>query len=185
MDWSTALFTAAISAVVSVFVSLLAVATVTVKQERAKRRENARVALDAVVQPLIERLSRYRYSTGRTEAARDGGASLDLGDLSSVIAIRRAASPLRAWQRAAVDRRLRTIYGGWMVETAKDFPASNNTPDSAALGAFFGAALNAGNGAVDRLSPEHALITKTYSKPPSQAGGNALHKQLVKLAKAR
>ena len=90
MDWSNAITTAGISAVVSVVVSLLSVATVTVRQERAKRREAARLKLEAAVAPLRDRLARHRYTAARETALRDAGGPAHLSDLEDLITIWRA-----------------------------------------------------------------------------------------------
>jgi hypothetical protein len=183
MDWGTAFATAGISALVSVVVSLLSVATVTVRQERAKRREQARLALEAAVVPLRDRLARYRYTVARETAARQPEGPAHLSDLEDLITVWRATSGLPAWRRFLVERRLRKIYGNGMVDLVRDYPtAPSESASNASLTAFFASSVS---GVEPKDQPTASLIHRTYSQPPSAGRGKPLTRHLSLLARAR
>lgn len=178
INWPTLFASAGVSAVVGSVVSLIAVSSVTVRTERAKRREAARVALKQAVQPLLADLARYQFSDLRTSAKREGN-SLPLEDYETVVKIREAALGLSALRRSMVDHRCREIFGRSWVQLAEDYPAGA----SGGLGAYLASATNSrGNEPHDGAS---SLFHRTYSKPPSQGGGKALRRQLRLLSKAR
>jgi hypothetical protein len=182
MDWSTAIATAGISATVSVVVSLLSVATVTVRQERAKRREAARLAFEAAVLPLRDRLARYRYTAARETAQREPEGPAHLSDLEDLIIIWRATDGLPSWRRFLIERRLRFIYGNGLVDLVRDYPSASESASDATMSSFFAASVS---GVEPPDQPTASLLHRTYSQPPSARKGKALAKHLSLLAKGR
>lgn len=182
MDASTALATAGISAIVSTFVSLAAVSSVTVRQERAKRRENAREAIRATVQPLQHALARYIFGTQRDKAPRERGGVMALDDLADAIRVTQAAEPLPRWRRRLVQRRLGRIYGKGVMTLVRDYPVTAGAAQDGALTMWLTAALLQ----IDLADhPNQSLLHLTYSDLPSTGTGKALTRELRLLREAR
>jgi hypothetical protein len=188
MDMSDALATAGISATVSVLVSLAAVATVTVRQERAKRREAARVELATLARPLRDRVARYRFAAEESAARfpgrtmREPGGPIESVDFDDVIAILRAIEPFPWWRRALVERRLRKIYGNGLVEVVRGYPISSDKPGEAGMSTWLRVSVA---GIEWKDSPTESLMHRTLSQPPSPHVGKALARQLELLSRGR
>jgi hypothetical protein len=186
MDWSTALFTAGLSAAVSSVVSLLAVSTVTTRQERAKRRETARIQLSDAVRPIQHQLARYTFAAEQSAAEfpgrtmRDEGGPVETRDFDDVIAIIRAVEPLPWWRKALINRRLRKIWGNGLVEIVRDYPVTSDKPGEAGFAIWMRTSVA---GVEWKDSPTDALLHRTFAKPPSPYVGKALARQLNLLAK--
>ena len=182
MEVSNALAAAGISAAVSAIISLAAVSSVTVRQERAKRRENAREALRATVQPLQNALSRYVFGVSRNKAPREFGGAMALDDLADAIRVTQAAEPLSRWRRRLVQRRLGRIYGKGIMTLIRDYPISPGAAPEGAMTMWLTAAL------LQIELPDHpnqSLLHRTYSNLPSTGSGKALARELRLLREAR
>lgn len=182
MDVSTALATAGISATVSALVSLTAVASVTVRQERAKRREAAREEIRAVVRPLQDYLARYVFTARNSAPPRELGGAMAMDDLADALRVIRASDPLPRWRRQLVERRVGRIYGEGVVRLIRDYPLSKGSSSDQAFSAWLTATLLA----VELPDhPNQSLLHRTYSKPSSPTSGKPLSRELRRLSEAR
>lgn len=117
MEWSNVLVSAAVGGMVSVLVTLLTVSTVTVRQARALRRDNARQEIAALA--LAARLEARKYLDGPPEHAARASTVWHQQDAVDAAAYFHAAEPLPMIRRALIRRRLRRLYGTYAVETAE------------------------------------------------------------------
>jgi len=140
VDWATIAISAGISAVISsslsVLVSLATTSSITVRQARAQRRENARLALAQVAEELRLALAQYRANT-RSSAQRDPKKAHS-EDQRWATRILTAAADLGRIRRWLVKRRCRRIFGNFWTDMADIYPA--NEP-AKTLGDAVGAAL--------------------------------------------
>ncbi|GAA4709021.1 hypothetical protein GCM10025782_01330 [Pedococcus ginsenosidimutans] len=124
------MISAAISAVVGAGVSLLAVSQTTIRQRRAESRDDARLELRRVLQPMRAKVRKYRarmLSGMKRDAHRIEGDDYVLA--SAVLAAADGLHPVRRW---LVLRRARRVFGPFMVAVADLSPTQGDTLGSIA-----------------------------------------------------
>ena len=142
------------------------------RAHRAKGREESRETLREVLAPMRDELARYQYADSRKTAKREVDGPLPLDDLEQVIAIRSAASGLRAWRRLLIDRRLRRVYGDHWVDLCRDYPSASS------VSSWLAASLNQHRADGEQtIDPAAALIHRTYWRP-QERGRDALAREL-------
>lgn len=175
MDWSTVIFGAGVSAIVSAVVSVVAVRSVTVRRARAERAEASRLAVKGIVEPLLNKLARYEFIDGKPNRTMD---TSDLDDHATVVKIRAAAGGLPSWRRALVDRRCRRVFGRYWVDLADGFPSSDS------LHSWFAAAVKDDQVKLGGL-PTDGLMHRAYMEPAGGSLQRQLRRELRRLARSR
>lgn len=127
MDWPTILVSAAISALIGTFFSLLVVSRSTIIQMRAQSREEAGRQIIAFARSL-QRTLRVHQDSG-AEAGQHEGARVVLDDLTKAHRILEQADRLGWVRRRLVYRRAKSVFGSWTVERARLM--RDDSPDSA------------------------------------------------------
>jgi len=176
-DLSTLLVSAAVSVLVSTIVSLLIAPTLVVRQERAKRRERAREAVDGVAGALLLDLDRYRGGWGGPPHRKTDVADGD--DTERAAKVIRAAADLGRQRRWLVQRRCRIIFGQRWTQWAMAYPGEDESNHRAAK-TMFGQVREHGKD-VDITSH---LIHQAYSHPPDHPSQKRLARHLRWLARS-
>lgn len=176
MDWSTLFASAGVSAVVGAVVSLMAASQLTVRSARAERREAARLAVAAAVEPLRVALARYQYLSPR-EAKRTNEQS-HLDDHAKAVRVLRAAGELPWWRRRLVERRCRMVFGDYWTNLALDFPSAS---EDNSLGSWLAASVR-DSIVKEGAGPLDGLLHRTYCQQADGPLGPVLRKQLRRLA---
>lgn len=180
-DWATLVAAAGVSAIVSAIVSLLAVRQVTVRRSRAERADAAMQRIRAIVEPLLDALSRYEYV--RPPEPRRIAERSHMDDHAAVVRIRHAAADLPLWRRALVDRRCRRVFGDYWTNLAIDYPNASSDEAGASFSAWLAASVRGRQ--EDDPGPVDGLIHRAYSEPAGRPVQNDLRRELRRLSAAR
>ena len=108
-----------ISAALSVLVSLATASSLTVRQARTQRAENARLRLSEIADGMLRTLAQYRANT-RSSAQRDPD-NAHSEDKRVATAILDVASGLSRFRRWMVARLCRRILGRFWTDPARHF----------------------------------------------------------------
>lgn len=122
-DLATVIFSATLSAMVSALVSLATASLVTGRQERARRRLEARHKVrDAIAQTYVA----GRVAARGLEVPNEQLRQPLIKDYELASQMLAAAEELSWVRRLVVHRRLRRVVGRFAFDTARDLPAADD-----------------------------------------------------------
>jgi hypothetical protein len=183
VDWSTIVVSAVISAALGVLVAFVTASLITVRQARARRREDARQELAQIAAEMRLTLSQYRALQDRARPHDDERARLpkqpNTADQLAAGRVLQAASGLGWFRRWLVKRRCRRIFGRFWTDRAELFLAADS---EVSVGPAVFAGLNhhpfrSGNAAAAVSQRLH----RAYAAPPRDPLQAELDRELRRL----